>query len=108
MSKPVDLQHLGRDNDSHNKPAHQLPFGTRNDTENEYNLVGGAQSRLLQRCCYLLAAQEKARHSMEEQTKLVGEKNALIGTVKKLNRDLAKLDSFKRNLLQSLQVPRAF
>eukprot|EP00854_Cymbomonas_tetramitiformis_P019196 gene19196-22947_t len=48
-------------------------------------------------------AQEKARHSMEEQTKLVGEKNALIGTVKKLNRDLAKLDSFKRNLLQSLQ-----
>mmetsp|Transcript_25626 Transcript_25626/g.35408 ORF Transcript_25626/g.35408 Transcript_25626/m.35408 type:complete len:294 (+) Transcript_25626:273-1154(+) len=48
-------------------------------------------------------AQEKARNSMEEQTKLVGEKNALIGTVKKLNRDLAKLDNFKRNLLQSLQ-----
>mmetsp|Transcript_9013 Transcript_9013/g.15474 ORF Transcript_9013/g.15474 Transcript_9013/m.15474 type:complete len:286 (-) Transcript_9013:370-1227(-) len=48
-------------------------------------------------------AQDKMRQSMEEQAKLVGEKNALIGTVKKLNRDLAKLDSFKRNLLQSLQ-----
>jgi len=34
----------------------------------------------------------------------LGEKNALIATVKKLNRDLAKLDNFKRNLLQSLQV----
>lgn len=36
----------------------------------------------------------------------LGEKNALIATVKKLNRDLAKLDNFKRNLLQSLQVRR--
>ena len=48
-------------------------------------------------------ANEKARQYMEEQTKLVGEKNALIGTVKKLNRDVAKLENFKRNLLQSLQ-----
>jgi len=51
----------------------------------------------------LADAQDKMRQSMEEQAKLVGEKNALVGTVKKLNRDLAKLDSFKRNLLQSLQ-----
>ena len=35
-------------------------------------------------------ATEKARKSLEEQTKLVGEKNALINTVKKLNRDIAK------------------
>jgi len=48
-------------------------------------------------------ANEKARQYMEEQTKLVGEKNALIGTVKKLNRDVSKLENFKRNLLQSLQ-----
>lgn len=48
-------------------------------------------------------ATEKARHAVEEQSKLLGEKNALIATVKKLNRDLAKLDNFKRNLLQSLQ-----
>merc|ERR1712183_691621 len=46
---------------------------------------------------------EKAKMSLEEQTKLMGEKNALIATVKKLNRDISKLDNFKRNLLQTLQ-----
>ena len=48
-------------------------------------------------------AQEKARQSLEEQTKLVGEKNQLLQTVKKLNRDVAKLENFKRSLLQQLQ-----
>ena len=32
------------------------------------------------------------RHYLEEQTKLVGEKNALINTVKKLNRDVVGLE----------------
>lgn len=47
--------------------------------------------------------QEKARQSLEEQAKLVAEKNSLIATVKKLNRDVARLEGFKRNLMQSLQ-----
>lgn len=40
---------------------------------------------------------------MNEQHKLVAEKNALIETVKRLNREVAKLEHFKRNLLQQLQ-----
>jgi hypothetical protein len=40
---------------------------------------------------------------MTEQHKLVAEKNALIETVKRLNREVAKLEHFKRNLLQQLQ-----
>lgn len=47
--------------------------------------------------------QEKCRQSLEEQAKLVAEKNSLIATVKKLNRDVARLEGFKRNLMQSLQ-----
>lgn len=46
--------------------------------------------------------QQKNNRAAEEQHKLAAEKNALIDTVRKLNRDLAKLDSFKKNLLQSL------
>ena len=42
---------------------------------------------------------------MEEQAhRLSNEKAALINTVRKLNRDVAKLDNFKRNLLNSLQA----
>lgn len=51
----------------------------------------------------LADAADKVRLAMEDQNKLVGEKNALIQTVKKLNRDVAKLDNFKRNLMQTLQ-----
>lgn len=40
---------------------------------------------------------------MSEQHKLVAEKNALIETVKRLNREVARLEHFKRNLLQQLQ-----
>ena len=47
-------------------------------------------------------AREKAASAIEEQSKLAQEKNALINTVKKLNRDNAKLDAFKRNLMQTL------
>eukprot|EP00897_Mesotaenium_endlicherianum_P002561 jgi/Mesen1/2332/ME000155S01431 len=36
-------------------------------------------------------------------TKLAGEKSALVATVKKLNRDVAKLEAFKRTLMQQLQ-----
>lgn len=39
----------------------------------------------------------------EERHKLHAEKSALIETVKRLNRDVSKLEGFKRHLLQSLQ-----
>lgn len=51
----------------------------------------------------LVEHQQRARQSMTEQHKLVAEKNALIETVKRLNREVAKLEHFKRNLLQQLQ-----
>jgi hypothetical protein len=41
--------------------------------------------------------------AVEEQHRLVSEKSALIETVKRLNREVAKLESFKRNLLEHLQ-----
>lgn len=46
----------------------------------------------------------QARTSEEQAHRLGNEKAALINTVRKLNRDVAKLDSFKRNLLNSLQA----
>eukprot|EP00873_Tetraselmis_striata_P022429 jgi/Tetstr1/442693/TSEL_030784.t1 len=45
----------------------------------------------------------KHKMAMEATQKLSGEKNALINTVKKLNRDVAKLESFKRNLMNTLR-----
>lgn len=46
----------------------------------------------------------QARASEEQAHRLGNEKAALINTVRKLNRDVAKLDNFKRNLLNSLQA----
>ena len=51
----------------------------------------------------LAEAADKAVLAMEERDKLHAEKTALINTVKKLNREVAKLDNFKRNLMQTLQ-----
>lgn len=50
-----------------------------------------------------LAVCLQARQGLAEQHKLVAEKNALIETVKRLNREVAKLEHFKKNLLQQLQ-----
>ena len=47
-------------------------------------------------------AADKATMAMEERDKLTAEKTALINTVKKLNKEVAKLDAFKRNLMQTL------
>ena len=47
-------------------------------------------------------AADKAAMAMEERDKLTAEKTALINTVKKLNKEVAKLDAFKRNLMQTL------
>ena len=38
----------------------------------------------------------------EELNKLSSEKAALLSTIKRLNRDIGRLDTFKRNLLQTL------
>ena len=52
----------------------------------------------------LAEAADKAVLAMEERDKLHAEKTALINTVKKLNREVAKLDNFKRNLMQTLRT----
>ncbi|KAI5073657.1 hypothetical protein GOP47_0011670 [Adiantum capillus-veneris] len=41
--------------------------------------------------------------ALDEQTKLASEKNTLATSVKKLTRDVTKLETFKRALMQSLQ-----
>ncbi|GLJ43624.1 hypothetical protein SUGI_0908070 [Cryptomeria japonica] len=46
---------------------------------------------------------EKLSHAFLEQAKLTNEKSALTATVKKLNRDVAKLELFKKTLIQSLK-----
>lgn len=46
---------------------------------------------------------ERLSHSLEEQAKLTHEKSVLAANVKKLNRDVAKLETFKKTLMQSLQ-----
>jgi hypothetical protein len=45
----------------------------------------------------------QAKAATQEQDKLLAEKTALIETVKRLNREVAKLEQFKRSLLQQLQ-----
>ncbi|KAL3133994.1 hypothetical protein ABBQ32_008433 [Trebouxia sp. C0010 RCD-2024] len=62
------------------------------------------ESRLTSTQLDLQESQEKARTSEEQVYRLSNEKAALINTVRKLNRDVAKLDNFKRNLLNSLQA----
>ncbi|KAL2653670.1 hypothetical protein R1flu_021798 [Riccia fluitans] len=58
--------------------------------------VADAESTLEETTARLSAA-------LDDQAKLANEKNLLVNTVKKLNRDVAKLETFKRTLMQSLQ-----
>lgn len=58
--------------------------------------VGELQQALQQSSAHL-------SHSLDEQTKLTTEKNNLAASVRKLNRDVAKLEIFKRTLMNSLQ-----
>ncbi|GFH07692.1 uncharacterized protein HaLaN_02527 [Haematococcus lacustris] len=46
--------------------------------------------------------QVKSKMAVEEQHRLGTEKGALIETVKRLNREVSRLDAFKRSLLQHL------
>jgi uncharacterized membrane protein YccC len=58
--------------------------------------VGDAESSLQETTARL-------SHALDEQAKLANEKDMLAGQVKKLMRDVAKLETFKRTLMQSLQ-----
>jgi hypothetical protein len=48
-----------------------------------------------------MALQNKA--AVEDAHRLAAERGALIDTVKRLNRDIARLEGFKRSLIQHLQ-----
>ncbi|XP_002974363.2 uncharacterized protein At4g15545 isoform X1 [Selaginella moellendorffii] len=61
------------------------------------------QERLVEAERSLQETNARLGHALEEQAKMANEKNALMATVKKLNRDVAKLETFKRTLMQSLQ-----
>jgi len=71
-------------------------------TEKEH-VIHGLQERVAEAEATLEETNSRFSQSMEEQTKLLGEKNALAAQVKKLQRDVAKLETFKRTLMQSLQ-----
>ncbi len=43
------------------------------------------------------------RQALDEQQRLQSDKSALADAVKKLTKEVTKLESFKRGLLQSLQ-----
>ncbi|EIE24881.1 hypothetical protein COCSUDRAFT_28432 [Coccomyxa subellipsoidea C-169] len=62
------------------------------------------ETRLTSYQLELQEALDKARASTDAQSKLAGEKAALVGTVRSLNKHVAKLEGFKRNLLTSLQA----
>ncbi|GLJ53844.1 hypothetical protein SUGI_1149510 [Cryptomeria japonica] len=51
----------------------------------------------------LQESNDRLSQSIDQQSKLANEKNTLMFTVKKLNRDVAKLEAFKKTLMQSLQ-----
>ena len=75
----------------------------RNQLTQRNNAVKTLERRIENLVMEVSDANDKVRQSVEDQAKLVAEKNALITTIKKLNRDVAKLESFKRHLLQTLQ-----
>lgn len=50
----------------------------------------------------LQQASDHFARALDEQRKLTNERNALASTVRKLNRDVAKLEAFKKTLMQSL------
>eukprot|EP00955_Chlamydomonas_euryale_P067675 359913-Chlamydomonas_euryale.AAC.8 len=69
------------------------------------NREGCGLWRWMHLCVTLAPACMAAQHqqAVEESHRLNSEKSLLIDTVKKLNREIAKLEAFKKNLLQTLQ-----
>eukprot|EP01018_Ginkgo_biloba_P023762 Gb_03286 [translate_table: standard] len=66
-------------------------------------MIFGLQTKLAQSEQNLREANARLSLALEKHAKLANEKNALAATVKKLNRDVAKLETFKKTLMQSLQ-----
>lgn len=71
-------------------------------TEKE-QVIHGLQGRVLEAEAALQVLNAKLSQSEAEQTKLVDEKNSLALQVKGLLRDVAKLETFKRTLMHSLE-----
>lgn len=61
------------------------------------------QTALMNRTAQMLSIHSQNKQGTEEQHRLGAEKAALIDTVKRLNREVSKLEAFKRSLLQHLQ-----
>lgn len=57
----------------------------------------GQLQQALQQCTNRLSS------ALDEQAKVTTEKNSLVGAMKKLNRDVAKLEAFKKTLMLSLK-----
>ncbi|KAJ7569673.1 hypothetical protein O6H91_01G088300 [Diphasiastrum complanatum] len=63
----------------------------------------GLEDRVLDLEQKLQETTARLLQALDEQAKLTNEKNVLMATIRKLNRDVAKLETFKRTLMQSLQ-----
>lgn len=66
-------------------------------------LISGLQERVGELQQALQQSTARLFTALDEQAKLTNEKSALTASVKKLNRDVAKLEAFKRTLMQSLR-----
>ncbi|MCO5612474.1 hypothetical protein L7F22_066742 [Adiantum nelumboides] len=66
-------------------------------------LISDLQARVGELQQALQESAARLSHSLDEQTKLTTERNTLAASVKKLNRDVTKLEIFKRTLMKSLQ-----
>lgn len=71
-------------------------------TEKE-RIIYGLQERIGELEQTLQETTARLSVALDEQAKLATEKNSLGATVKKLTRDVAKLETFKKALMQSLQ-----
>ncbi|CAA7394177.1 unnamed protein product [Spirodela intermedia] len=67
------------------------------------SLIDELQGRLAQLDKLFQEADARLRTSLEENIKLSKERDSLALTAKKLSRELAKLEAFKRHLMQSLK-----
>ncbi|CAM6052284.1 unnamed protein product [Sphagnum compactum] len=67
------------------------------------HIIHGLQERIGDAESTLQETSARLSRAFDEQANLGNEKNMLAGQVKKLMRDVAKLETFKRTLMQSLQ-----
>ncbi|XP_068656562.1 uncharacterized protein At4g15545-like isoform X2 [Aristolochia californica] len=70
-------------------------------------LISGLQDKLGEMDEMFRDMDARLRATVDKNVKLLSERDALTATVKKLNRDLAKLETFKRQLMQSLNDDNA-